>query len=104
MNAFERDEVLCRVREVARFVSKRTVYACVGQCVVPMRYIPKDVVLTRIVVVEPSECGDCPCVFIFNEQAENVSVVTKRQTRPSSDPIAIPCHMVDHVSNTRDGV
>lgn len=104
MNACERDELLRRVREAARFVSKRTVYACVGKCVVPIQYIPKDVVLTSIVVVEPSERGDRPCVSLFNEKKENVSVASSTHERPSSEPIAIPCHVVDPFSSTRDGV
>ena len=103
MNVCERDELLRRVKGVARFVSKRTVYAHVGACVVPIRYIPRDVVLTHIVIVEPSEHDNCPCVSIVNEKNVNVSVTMERRERLSSEPIAIPCRVIDPFLSTGDG-
>lgn len=103
MNVCERDELLRRVRGVARFVSKRTVYAHVGACVVPIQYIPRDVVLTNIVIVEPSKHDECPRVSIVNENHANVSVTMEMRERLSSEPIAIPCRVTDPFLSASDG-
>ena len=76
-----------RIRSISGVISDRCVYANVGSCIVPIRHVPHDMLIERIIVVEPSH----GITIIHNHLTEHQTSPSKEYRRSlPSQPIPIP--------------